>query len=104
VKVYGEGQAVKEIEVWKGEKRQLKAGFQSDLVLTVPKGQAEKIKGDLVTRTPLLAPITAGQRVGSLRVSLDGKSVGEYPVYALEGIPEAGLVSRAWDTLRLWLK
>ena len=104
VKVYGEGQAVKEIEVWKGEKRQLKAGFQSELVLTVPKGQADKIKGDLVTRAPLIAPIATGQRVGSLRVSLDGKSVGEYPVYALESIPEAGLLSRAWDTLRLWTK
>jgi len=104
VKVYGEGQAVKEIEVWKGEKRQLKAGFQSDLVLTVPKGQADKIKGDLVTRAPLIAPIATGQRVGSLRVSLDGKSVGEYPVYALESIPEAGFLARAWDTLRLWVK
>ena len=104
VKVYGEGQAVKEIEVWKGEKRQLKAGFQSELVLTVPKGQADKIKGDLVTQSPLIAPVTAGQRVGSLRVSLDGKSAGEYPVYALESIAEAGFLSRAWDTLRLWIK
>ena len=104
VKVYGEGQAVKEIEVWKGEKRQLKAGFRSDLVLTVPKGQADKIKGDLITRSPLVAPVTAGQPVGSLRVSLDGKNVGDYPVYALESIAEAGFLARAWDTLRLWLK
>jgi D-alanyl-D-alanine carboxypeptidase (penicillin-binding protein 5/6) len=104
VKVYGEGQAIKEIEVWKGEKHQLKAGFQSDLVLTVPKGQADKIKGELVTRSPLIAPVSVGQRVGSLRVSLDGKSAGEYPVYALEGIAEAGFLARAWDTLRLWLK
>jgi D-alanyl-D-alanine carboxypeptidase (penicillin-binding protein 5/6) len=42
VKLYGEGQSVKEIEVWKGDKRQLKAGFQSDLVLTVPKGQPRR--------------------------------------------------------------
>jgi serine-type D-Ala-D-Ala carboxypeptidase (penicillin-binding protein 5/6) len=104
VKVYAEGQAIKEIEVWKGEKRQLKAGFQSDLVLTVPKGQADKIKGEFVTRSPLIAPVSVGQRVGSLRVSLDGRSAGEYPVYALEGIAEAGFLARAWDTLRLWLK
>ena len=104
VKVYGEGQAVKEIEVWKGEKRQLKAGFQSELVLTVPKGQADRIKGELVTHSPLIAPVTAGQRVGSLRVSLDGKSAGEYPVFALESIAGAGFLARAWDTLRLWFK
>ena len=104
VKVYGEGQPIKEIEVWKGDKPHLKAGFQSDLVLTVPKGQAGKIKGDLVTRTPLVAPIAVGQRVGLLRVSLDGKSLGEHPVFALEGVAEAGFLARAWDTLRLWLK
>jgi D-alanyl-D-alanine carboxypeptidase (penicillin-binding protein 5/6) len=104
VKLYGEGQPIKEIDVWKGEKRQLKAGFQSDLVLTVPKGQADRIKGELVTRAPLVAPVAAGQRVGSLRVSLEGKNVGEYPVFALESVPESGFLARAWDTLRLWLK
>lgn len=104
VKLYGAGQTVKEIEVWKGEKRQLKTGFQSDLVLTVPKGQAEKIKVELVAVAPLVAPVAAGQRIGALRVSLEGKNLGEYPVHALEGIAEAGFLSRAWDTLRLWLK
>jgi D-alanyl-D-alanine carboxypeptidase (penicillin-binding protein 5/6) len=57
-----------------------------------------------VTRAPLVAPIATGQRVGSMRLSLEGKSVGEYPVYALENVAEAGFLSRAWDTLRLWLK
>jgi len=104
VKLYGAGQAVKEIEVWKGEKRELKTGFASDLVLTVPKGQAEKIKAELMAVSPLVAPVSAGQRVGTLRVSLEGRNLGEYPVHALEGIPEAGFLSRAWDTLRLWLK
>ncbi len=104
VKLYGAGQAIKEIEVWKGERRALKAGLQADVVLTVPKGQAEKIKAELVAVSPLVAPVAAGQRVGSLRVSLEARSLGEFPVHALESIPEAGLLSRAWDTLRLWLK
>lgn len=104
VKLYGAGQTVNEIEVWKGEKRQLKTGFPSDLVLTVPKGQADRIKAELIAVSPLVAPVAAGQRIGSLRVSLEGKSLGEYPVHALEGIPQAGFLSRAWDTLRLWLK
>ena len=104
VKLYGEGQAVKEIEVWKGEKRQVKAGFQADLVVTVPKGQAEKIKAELVAQSPMVAPVSRGQRLGSLRVSLDGKPIGEYPVYALESIAQAGLLRRAWDTLRLWIQ
>ncbi len=104
VRLYDKGQAVKEIEVWKGARAQLKAGFRGELVVTVPKGEAGKLKAELLAHAPLLAPIAEGQRVGVLRVTLEGKPVGEYPVVALEGIAAAGIFGRAWDTLRLWLK
>ena len=42
--------------------------------------------------------------LGRDRVTLDGKPLGEYPVIALETVPIAGLVGRAWDSVRLWLK
>jgi serine-type D-Ala-D-Ala carboxypeptidase (penicillin-binding protein 5/6) len=70
----------------------------------VPKGETEKLKAELVSQQPLVAPVAEGQRVGSLRVSFDGKPLGEYPVVALESVPVAGIFGRAWDTLRLWLK
>jgi D-alanyl-D-alanine carboxypeptidase (penicillin-binding protein 5/6) len=94
---------VKEIEVWKGARASLKAGFRGDLTVTVPKGQAERLKAELLSLSPLVAPVAEGSRVGNLRVTLDGKPLGEYPVVALEAIPAAGLFGRAWDTLRLWL-
>lgn len=104
VKLYDQGQAVKEIEVWKGDRRLLKVGFRADFVITVPKGQAERIKVELLAAQPLLAPVAEGQRIGSLRVSFEGKSYGEFPVFALEAAAAAGIFRRAWDTLRLWLK
>jgi D-alanyl-D-alanine carboxypeptidase (penicillin-binding protein 5/6) len=104
VRLYGGKDAVKEIEVWKGASNTLKAGFRSDLVIAVPKGQAEKLKAELLAQSPLVAPVAEGQQVGMLRVTLDGKSLGEYPVLALQPVPAAGMLGRAWDTLRLWLK
>jgi D-alanyl-D-alanine carboxypeptidase (penicillin-binding protein 5/6) len=104
VKLYAGGAAVKEIEVWKGAKNSLKAGFRSDLVVAVPKGQGDKLKAELLSLSPLVAPVAEGSRVGNLRVTLDDKPLGEYPVVALEAVPEAGFFGRAWDTLRLWLK
>jgi D-alanyl-D-alanine carboxypeptidase (penicillin-binding protein 5/6) len=104
VRLYEKGQAVKEIEVWKGEHARLKAGFSDELVLTVPRGEAVKLKAELVAHSPLLAPVAAGQRVGVLRVSLEGRPLGDFPVVALEGVAAAGFFGRAWDTLRLWLK
>jgi len=104
VKLYAGGAAVKEVEIWKGTKSTLKAGFRGDLVIAVPKGQSERLKAELLSLSPLLAPVAEGANVGNLRVTLDGKPVGEYPVIALEAVPAAGFFGRAWDTLRLWLK
>ena len=104
VKLYEAKAPVKEIEVWKGARGTLKAGFRADMVVTVPKGEGGKLKAELLSQSPLVAPVAEGDRVGMLRVTLEGKPVGEYPVVALEAVPAAGIVGRAWDTLRLWLK
>ena len=104
VKLHPANQSVKAIEVWKGAEEEVKAGFKSDIIVTVPKGDADKLKAELLTQQPLIAPVAQGQRVGTLRVTHDGKPVGEYPLVALEGVAVAGIFGRAWDTLRLWLK
>jgi D-alanyl-D-alanine carboxypeptidase (penicillin-binding protein 5/6) len=104
VKLHPANQSVKAIEVWKGVGREVKSGFRSDIIVTVPKGDAEKLKAELLTQQPLVAPVAQGQRVGTLRVTYDGKPLGEYPLVALENVGVAGIFGRAWDTLRLWLK
>jgi D-alanyl-D-alanine carboxypeptidase (penicillin-binding protein 5/6) len=104
VRLYAGNAPVKEIEVWKGARATLKAGFRGDLVVTIPKGQGEKLKAELLSHSPLVAPVAAGARVGNLRVTLEGKPLGEYPVVALEELPAGGIFVRAWDTLRLWFK
>src|SRR5687767_6311906 len=104
IKLHPANQSVKAIEVWKGSGSEVKAGFQGDIIVTVPKGDADKLKAELLSQEPLVAPVAAGQRVGMLRVSYDGKPLAEHPLVALEGVGTAGVLGRAWDTLRLWLK
>jgi D-alanyl-D-alanine carboxypeptidase (penicillin-binding protein 5/6) len=79
----------------------VKAGFAEALVVTVPKGQAARLSAELLTHPPVVAPVAKGQRVGVLRVQLEGRPLGEYPVVALETVAVAGFFGRAWDTLRL---
>jgi D-alanyl-D-alanine carboxypeptidase (penicillin-binding protein 5/6) len=104
VKLFGAGDVVSTLEVWKGASRTVKAGVKSDLYVTVPKGEAGKLKADLVSQQPLVAPVAAGERVGTLRLSLEEKPFAEYPLVALEAVGPAGFMGRAWDTLRLWIK
>jgi D-alanyl-D-alanine carboxypeptidase (penicillin-binding protein 5/6) len=104
VKLFGAGEVVRTLEVWKGASRAVKAGVKGELYVTVPKGEADKLKAELVAQQPLIAPVAQGQRVGTLRVALDGKPLAEYPLLALEPVGPAGIFGRAWDTLRLWFK
>jgi D-alanyl-D-alanine carboxypeptidase (penicillin-binding protein 5/6) len=104
VKLYDAGGAVKSVRVWKGVVKEVKIGSTSQLLVTVPKGESEKLKAELVSQQPLIAPLTKGQQVGTLRVTFDGKPHAEYPLVALDSVGQAGLPGRAWDTLRLWFK
>jgi D-alanyl-D-alanine carboxypeptidase (penicillin-binding protein 5/6) len=101
VRLYQQGAEVAQLPVWKGSQKRLRAGMERDLFLSVPRGQGNRLKATLTSQQPLLAPLSRSQRVGTLRVTFDGKPVGEYPVVALETISVANVFVRAWDSLRL---
>ena len=101
VRLYGQGDTVAELPVWKGSARRLRAGFEADLYVSVPRGQVELLQATLTSLQPLLAPVSQQQRVGVLHLAFDGKPMGEYPVVALESVSVANLFLRIWDGLRL---
>jgi D-alanyl-D-alanine carboxypeptidase (penicillin-binding protein 5/6) len=43
-----------------------------------------------------------GQAVGTVKVSLEGKQLADFPLAALEEVPLANLFGRAVDTVKLW--
>jgi serine-type D-Ala-D-Ala carboxypeptidase (penicillin-binding protein 5/6) len=104
LRLYEKGQAIGKLAVWKGSERELRAGAAADLYVTVPRGTADKLQAVLVSEQPLVAPLETGQRVATLRVSLEGQPLAEYPVVALESVAPANIFRRAWDAIALWFK
>ena len=104
VQLYQNGQAVNSVKVWKGAQHEVQAGFVADKYVTLPKGQAQKLKLTMETTEPLVAPVTRGQPIGLVKVSLDGKPVVEFPLVALSDVAPASFFGRAWDSVRLWFK
>jgi serine-type D-Ala-D-Ala carboxypeptidase (penicillin-binding protein 5/6) len=102
VQLYNANQPISDLKVYKGSASLLKAGFQSDFVLAVPKGYANRVEAKLVSVQPLIAPISLGQSVGTLQVSVDGKPYGDFPVVALEPVSIGNWFQRLIDTIRLW--
>jgi serine-type D-Ala-D-Ala carboxypeptidase (penicillin-binding protein 5/6) len=104
VKLYAKGQVIQSPEVWKGSSSTVKIGFTNDVMVTVPKGVAGKMKPVLERKDPLVAPLPLNTQVGTLKMMVDGKPLLELPVVALEEISQATIFGRAWDSMRLWLK
>ena len=104
VRLYEKGQSVARLKVWKGAADTVNAGFSHDLFFSLPKGQGDKLKATLESQQPLIAPVRPGQRVGTMRVTLDGKPLSEIPVLAIEGVEQGGIFARAWDAIRLFFQ
>jgi D-alanyl-D-alanine carboxypeptidase (penicillin-binding protein 5/6) len=104
VKLYSKGQAIQTPQIWKGSQSAVKIGFTRDILVTVPKGVAGKLKPVLERRDPLVAPLALGGQVGTLKMTVDGKPLLVLPVVALEEVQEASIFGRAWDSMRLWMQ
>jgi D-alanyl-D-alanine carboxypeptidase (penicillin-binding protein 5/6) len=102
VQLYQSGKQVTTLRVWKGTVPEVPAGFLADRYLTLPKGKADKLSLTMQAQEPLVAPITRAQKVGIVKVALEGKPVAEFPLIALEEVQPASIFGRAWDTVRLW--
>ncbi|MBK5914175.1 D-alanyl-D-alanine carboxypeptidase family protein [Rhodocyclus purpureus] len=102
VQLYARGQPVSRLKVAEGAEESVGAGFTSGLVVAVPKGAASRIKAELVAPQSLTAPVSLGQTVGRVRLQVDGKSWGEFPVQALEPVAVAGMVDKLRHAVRQW--
>jgi D-alanyl-D-alanine carboxypeptidase (penicillin-binding protein 5/6) len=92
------------LRVWKGTLPEVPAGFLADRYLTLPKGKADKLTLTMQAQEPLVAPVTRAQAVGTVKVALEGKPIAEFPLIALEDVPQGNIFARAWDSVRLWFR
>jgi D-alanyl-D-alanine carboxypeptidase (penicillin-binding protein 5/6) len=105
VRLFEAGKPIVTPEVWKGAVRQAKLGAEGAIVVAVPRGEGDKLKTQVVRTDPLVAPLSLGQRVGTVKVTtVGGAPVVEVPLVVLEAVEQAGLLGRAWDSIRLWIK
>ena len=104
VKLFDANQPVATLPIWKGQVNALKLGSFQPLVVAVPAGSAAQIKTQVVRPEPLVAPFAKGQAVGSLRVLRGDQALLDVPLMALEAVEQAGVLGRAWDAVRLWIK
>ncbi len=104
VKLFEAGQTISTPKVWKGQLPTVKLGFGQPLVVAVPAGSAAQLKTQVSRPDPIVAPVTKGQVMGTLKVFKGAEPLLDVPLVALEGVEQAGIFGRAWDAVRLWIK
>ena len=103
-KLYEADKPLAQPELWKGASNSIALGVADDVVVSMPRGRYKDLKATMDVPNRLIAPYTKGQKVGTLRVSLDGKPLAERPLVALADAPAAGFWGRMSDGILLWFK
>ena len=104
VRLFAANQAVATPPVWKGAEKTIKLGRTQAIVVAVPTGTASRLKTQVARPDPLIAPVSKGQAIGTLKVFSGDQPLLDLPLVALETVEQASLVVRAWDAVRLWIK
>lgn len=101
VRLYAANQPVSNKRIWKGTSKRLNIGFGADFHISIPKGRRQALKATLETQQPLIAPVSRGQQLGILHLTLDDSPYLDLPVIALDDVRLANVFSRGVDNIRL---
>lgn len=86
--------------VWFGQAELVQAGLAQDFVLTLPRGQKERLQTEVVMHPEVDAPIAQGQELGTVNITLDGKTIASQPLVAMQAVEQAGFFTRLWHHLK----
>lgn len=99
--LYRAGETIAQAKIWKAQDEFMALGVQEDLYVTVPRGSYDSLEPVLNMPAVLLAPVSEGQPLGTLQVSLEGNSVVDEPLRALNDNPSGSLWQRTRDSVKL---
>jgi len=103
-KLYSADEPLSHARVWKGAKKTLALGLAKDLYITIPRHSYKNLDAEMVLEPKLLAPISKGSALGHVNIMLEGESVAQVPLIALEEIAEGNLFQQFKDHLFLWFE
>lgn len=99
--IYKQAQIIKTLKVWKGAENEVHTTVANDLFITIPKGSYSRVVATMQTQKPLVAPLKKGQKIGSVKFTLDGALIDQRDLVSAQDIPLSNLFGRAWDSIKL---
>ena len=101
VSLYKAQDNLRKVRVWGGLHESIQLGIEEDLAITIPRGQRDQLMASIEVDPIIKAPLTRGQALGTLTLTLEGEILSEMRVLALNDVAEAGFFGWIWDELTL---
>jgi len=102
--LYKAGEPVTKARIWKAESEYTPLGLPEDLYITVPRGSYDDVESVLNIPAVLVGPVSQGQALAELKVSLNGDDLVSEPLRALNDNPSGSLWQRTRDGVKLWFE
>ncbi|OUS12535.1 serine-type D-Ala-D-Ala carboxypeptidase [Gammaproteobacteria bacterium 53_120_T64] len=103
-KVFSAGDVLQaDNRVWFGERDSVDLVLAEDVFLTFPRGAKAQLDSNIHVDATLEAPLTEQQELGRLVVTYKDEVLADKKLVAAQPIAEAGLFSRLWDSLVLFV-
>lgn len=97
------GQTIAEIPVVFSSEKQVRLVVPETVKRTLKKSQAPKIKMTAVYDKPVKAPVAAGDKLGEVRIELDGQEMENLPLVADRNVEKLGFFGRIGQNLKYLL-
>ena len=102
-KVLNANQEYKNITIWGGQEDSLSIGVLEDTSITLPRSSFKDLKVNYKYSNNLQAPISIGQKVGTLEITSGDEVVLVSELVALKDISAKGFFGRLWSKFVLWI-
>lgn len=102
-KIFSKGQKIATANVWYGTEKSVDLTVAEDVLKTVHLSKTEKIKATAEFDQPINAPVQAGQKIGTLKIEIDGQNPLEIPLVADKNVSKVGLLGRLWFNVKYFV-
>jgi len=93
-----------EARLWKGESKTIPLGLAEDLYVTIPRKHYSDLKAVINVDKGITAPVKAGDKFGTVNVSLKDEPVTSRDLIALESIDKGNIFQRIYDEAMLLME
>jgi D-alanyl-D-alanine carboxypeptidase (penicillin-binding protein 5/6) len=103
-RLYAGGTEITRAKVWRGATDDVALGLESDLYLTIPRGQYEDLVASVDLPIQVVAPLDEHVDIGLVRVVLGDETLVERPLRTLVAVSQGSWLKRMADNFALWLE